>query len=442
MKKLLGISMIAVLAVSPMMAGAAVVAGDPVSYTTQPTGNDKSAVLGGSPLYQLAQSSGNDGKVATAGYVKGAYNAAIKAVNKVADMKQDTISDLATIRSGASAGATALQKASITTGSANGTISVGGSDVSVKGLGSAAYTASTAYDAAGAATNAVNALDTTVSKTAGADGLAISVTQTDGKITSVTGSIASGIYDASGAASGVQSAIETKLGAGANGYAIDAKSLKVQGTSVLTAHQDISGKADKATTLSGYGITDAYTKTQADSAISSAVNALDATASQTAASTNGNLALSITETNGKITAISGSVTHPSMADYAKKEGTVATIKKATGSKTGVSLGVSGTPTGTIANTVTQGSISTTVSVPTSGTVATVTDWTEETAGTASVSFTNTNKTVSANVTGANVTSTFTGTGITSGTATGNISDIAISVGGYYENASDTTAETF
>ena len=32
-----------------------------------------------------------------------------------------------------------------------------------------------------------------------------------------------------------------------------------------------SGKADKATTLSGYGITDAYTKTQTDSAISTAV---------------------------------------------------------------------------------------------------------------------------------------------------------------------------
>ena len=30
----------------------------------------------------------------------------------------------------------------------------------------------------------------------------------------------------------------------------------------LTQHQDISGKADKATSLSGYGITDAYTKTE------------------------------------------------------------------------------------------------------------------------------------------------------------------------------------
>lgn len=46
---------------------------------------------------------------------------------------------------------TAIQKADITTGSANGTIAVGGDDVAVKGLGSAAYTDSSAYDASGAA---------------------------------------------------------------------------------------------------------------------------------------------------------------------------------------------------------------------------------------------------------------------------------------------------
>jgi hypothetical protein len=45
----------------------------------------------------------------------------------------------------------ALQSSSITTGSTNGTIAVSGTDVSVKGLGSAAYTASTAYDKSGAA---------------------------------------------------------------------------------------------------------------------------------------------------------------------------------------------------------------------------------------------------------------------------------------------------
>ena len=39
----------------------------------------------------------------------------------------------------------------------------------------------------------------------------------------------------------------------------------------LTEHQDISGKADKATTLAGYGIGDAYTKSEVDAAISSAI---------------------------------------------------------------------------------------------------------------------------------------------------------------------------
>jgi hypothetical protein len=49
---------------------------------------------------------------------------------------------------------TAVQ--SVVTGSANGTIAVDGEDVAVKGLGSAAYTASTAYDAAGSANTAEN----------------------------------------------------------------------------------------------------------------------------------------------------------------------------------------------------------------------------------------------------------------------------------------------
>lgn len=58
---------------------------------------------------------------------------------------------------------TALQPADIATGSANGTISVEGADVAVKGLGSAAYTASTAYDAAGTGAAAAAAVqgDTT-----------------------------------------------------------------------------------------------------------------------------------------------------------------------------------------------------------------------------------------------------------------------------------------
>lgn len=69
----------------------------------------------------------------------GAITGLITALNS----KQNTIEDLQEIREGAELGATAVQ--SVTTGSTNGTISVDGNDVPVRGLGSAAYTASTAY---------------------------------------------------------------------------------------------------------------------------------------------------------------------------------------------------------------------------------------------------------------------------------------------------------
>ena len=52
----------------------------------------------------------------------------------------------------------ALQQADITTGSANGTIAVKGTDVAVKGLGSAAYTESTAYATAAQGTKADSAV--------------------------------------------------------------------------------------------------------------------------------------------------------------------------------------------------------------------------------------------------------------------------------------------
>ncbi|MBO8432746.1 MAG: hypothetical protein IAB08_05585 [Bacteroidetes bacterium] len=55
---------------------------------------------------------------------------------------------------------TALQKADIATGTSNGSISVDGTDVQVKGLGSAAYKQDTAFDAAGTAeTKAAAALE-------------------------------------------------------------------------------------------------------------------------------------------------------------------------------------------------------------------------------------------------------------------------------------------
>ena len=54
--------------------------------------------------------------------------------------------------------------------------------------------------------NAINALDSSKSQSAGADGLALNIVEENGKITSISGSIASNTYDAYGAASQAQSA--------------------------------------------------------------------------------------------------------------------------------------------------------------------------------------------------------------------------------------------
>lgn len=87
-------------------------------------------------------------------------DATTKANNALASAKSysDGLAEnYATAAHGAKAD-TALQKASITSGSTNGSIAVGGIDVSVRGLGSAAYVATTAFDAAGVAESKVNAL--------------------------------------------------------------------------------------------------------------------------------------------------------------------------------------------------------------------------------------------------------------------------------------------
>lgn len=68
---------------------------------------------------------------------------------------------------------------SVTQGSDNGTISVDGTDVAVKGLGSAAYTDSGAYDVAGAASSVQNTVTGTSSSAAGSlnlNGLKKSIT--------------------------------------------------------------------------------------------------------------------------------------------------------------------------------------------------------------------------------------------------------------------------
>lgn len=82
--------------------------------------------------------------------VSGKVTAIENTIAGYGDIVTHNVDEFATAAQGALA-ASALQQADIVEGSANGTISVKGADVKVKGLGSAAYTESSAYDPAGSA---------------------------------------------------------------------------------------------------------------------------------------------------------------------------------------------------------------------------------------------------------------------------------------------------
>lgn len=277
MKKLLGISLVAVLAASPFAARAeGPVAGDA-------THAESAVVSSAEPGYALVESAQTDSNAASAGYVKGAYNSAIKAINKVNSNINATI------------GSEALTTTAQTLKGAINEVKSGGND-------------------------AIAALDATVSQTAGADGLAISVTQTDGVITAVSGSIAANTYDAYESAANAKSAVETKLTAGANGYDIDAKTLQVQDVDVVT----VSGQQ----TLTNKTIdvdSNSVSNIEVDNFKSGAI--VDSTTGIAAASSASDSAL-VTE-KAVAAKIEGTVTGLGMSDYAKKTGVVKTIQDTT-----------------------------------------------------------------------------------------------------------------
>lgn len=88
--------------------------------------------------------------------------------------------------------------------------------------------------------DAIDALDATETQTAGTDGLALEVTEVNGKITGISGSIAAGTYDADGAASQAKSEVigestDAKTADTVNGakaYADDAVSVALTWTEV------------------------------------------------------------------------------------------------------------------------------------------------------------------------------------------------------------------
>ena len=85
MKKLLGISVVAMLAVSPMMANATPVPADLAEPATA-TAQAPAASTDNDPKYApVTVAQADQSHIASTAYVKGAYNAAIAAVNKVYD---------------------------------------------------------------------------------------------------------------------------------------------------------------------------------------------------------------------------------------------------------------------------------------------------------------------------------------------------------------------
>ena len=250
MKNILNISVIAALAILPMAANATPVAGEP-THSDATSGLTTDA----QPKWALAEANSDvDGNVATAGYVKGAYNAAMKAINTIADTAGSAVkgvqvngTDL-TITNG-------KVNVTVAEGATNGTVAVNGADVAVHGLGSAAYTDSTAYissDAGAVKTANIDNGQVTKAKLAqevqdSLDGAVQSVTEgttngtvsVDGADVAVHGLGSAAFaettaFDAAGDAAAVQTTIEGKLDDGATGYDIDAKTLKVQGADVLT----------------------------------------------------------------------------------------------------------------------------------------------------------------------------------------------------------------
>ena len=120
------------MAVLPLTANAAAVAGEPAHA-------DPATEATADPGYALVESDASDSGLATAGYVKGAYNAAIKAINKVATTADSAVKGVQV--NGADLTLDANGKANVTVaeGSTNGTVKVNNQDITVHGLGSAAF---------------------------------------------------------------------------------------------------------------------------------------------------------------------------------------------------------------------------------------------------------------------------------------------------------------
>ena len=146
MKKILSVSIVAMLAVSPMMANAAALDPQP---TYNPTAGSGNATTIAAPYASKTITTEDQQGVASAAYVKGAYNEAIRAVNKVAVDAGSAAGDAAAAAEAAQSAAEGAQSAADAAQSA-----AEGAQSAAEGAQSTADAAASAAAAAQSSANA------------------------------------------------------------------------------------------------------------------------------------------------------------------------------------------------------------------------------------------------------------------------------------------------
>lgn len=128
--------------------------------------------------------------------------------------------------------------------------------------------------------DAIDALDATVTQDAGDDGLALSITQTDGKITAISGSIAAETYDEYGAAAQVKTDV---IGTSADEKSADtiygAKAYADDAVNTLDGQLKAIAKSGNASDVAIADAAEKLTATNVEGALLEIVNKADANAS-------------------------------------------------------------------------------------------------------------------------------------------------------------------